>query len=96
MINLTRTLLTAIFLTLCSQTAWAVDCNYVLKETEYLLSEHKRLENKKDDLIGQSIASGAIKFTNSEQQKLDWHNEAQLKYLESLNKWATVYRTFCQ
>ena len=71
-------------------------CNYISKEAKFILNEHQRLEQKKSDIINQSISRGNATLEANENETIDFIIEGQLTFLEQLSKWASAYGAFCK
>ena len=106
MTSLTRTLLTAIFLALFSQTAWGVSLEWQLKtKIDCDRIKHYSDEaffnidaNRKDiwELKAKIIEKQNGKHTAGQSETIKMWESTISDALDDLEKWATIYNAFCK
>ena len=93
---MTRTLLTAIFLTLFSQTAWSFDCDLISNRASESVLTIKIVTEALDGLRTKVSSEKDGQYSLSETKHSNRLLETESKHLDKLYKWATIYNAFCK
>lgn len=93
---MTRTLLTAIFLTLFSQAAWSFDCDLVQHKISESIHNIKVADRERWKIRRKIVDEQDGQHLPSQNKTLNAYDKMEAEYLEKLNKWAAVYSALYQ
>ena len=93
---MTRALLTTIFLTLLSQTAWAVDCKYLQKEVDKRVELHKYAKQYADEKLAEYRDVPPIKIPKYIWDTMRDNDARGEEALQEARTFAELYLAFCK